>query len=113
MSFLSPLMLVGLVGILIPPLLHLLMRRKPRRVPFPALEFILSSHKKTSRRFKLHQFVLMLVRCLFLAMLAMAIARPILDTAHDGHTDFGGDGGTLVVVIDNSYSMGYMLGKTS
>jgi len=109
MNFLSPLMLIGLAAMLIPPLLHLLMRRKPKRIRFPALEFISSSHKKTSRRFRIHQFALMLVRSLFLGMLAMAIARPILNSSQESTEDFGDDGATMVIVLDNSYSMGYLL----
>lgn len=109
MSFLSPLLLVGLLAAAIPPLLHLMLRRKAVRVRFPALEFILRSNRKTARRFRIKQLMLMLVRSLLLALLAFAVARPFLRRADDPASVAADAGGTTVVVLDASYAMGYLL----
>ncbi|MEE2757108.1 MAG: BatA domain-containing protein [Myxococcota bacterium] len=112
MTFLSPWLLAGLAGILIPPIIHLLLRRKPKRVIFPTLHFILTSHKKTSRRFRLRQILLMLTRCLLLGLLAFAIARPLMVSEDQSGMD-AVDGGTIFIVLDTSYPMQYRLDDES
>ena len=109
MSFLSPLLLLGLFGALIPPIIHLLLRRKPKRVRFSSLEFILRSHRKTARNFRLRQIALMLVRCLFVFFLVTALARPIFTSEADQAGISSIDGGNVILVLDGSYPMGYML----
>lgn len=114
MSFLGPALLIGLLAALIPPIIHLLFRRKPKVVRFPALEFIRRSHKKTMRRFRLKQLLLMLVRSLLLALLAFAVARPFLrGTAESTAALDGAQGGTLVFVVDASWPLGYQVGGES
>ena len=79
MNFLSPALLVGLLAAAIPPILHLIFRRKAVRVRFPSLELIRRSNRKTARRHKLQQWLLMLTRSLLLAAVAFAMARPYLE----------------------------------
>lgn len=113
MSFLSPALLIGLLAALIPPIIHLIFRRKPRQVRFPALEFIRRSNKKTMRRFRMKQVLLMVVRSLLLGLLAFAVARPFLRSdAAPAEAIEGATRGTLVFVIDASYPMGYRVGDT-
>ena len=78
MNFLSPALLLGLLGMAIPPILHLLLRRQPKVVRFPALEFVMRAHKKTSRSFRIRQLLLMTIRSLLLGVVAFSLARPIL-----------------------------------
>ncbi|MGK0357745.1 MAG: hypothetical protein ACI9U2_000022 [Bradymonadia bacterium] len=113
MNFLSPALLVGLLAAAIPPIIHLIFRRKPKRVRFPALEFIRRSNKKTMRRFRMRQILLMLVRSVLLGLLAFSLARPFLrsDAAPAAAID-GATRGTLVFVVDASYPMAYQLGDT-
>lgn len=113
MSFLSPALLIGLLAALIPPIIHLLFRRKPKEVRFPALEFIRRANKKTMRRFRMKQIMLMVVRSLLLGLLAFAVAQPFLrsDAAPAAAIE-GATRGTLVFVVDASYPMGYQLGDT-
>lgn len=107
MSFLSPALLIGLLAALIPPIIHLILRRQAVVVRFPALEFIRRSNKKTARRFRVKQLLLMLVRSLLLALLAFALARPFL-ARDDAPAALAGDGGgATVVVIDAGYPMRY------
>ncbi|MFN3202984.1 MAG: BatA domain-containing protein [Bradymonadia bacterium] len=109
MNFLSPLLLIGLAAALIPPIIHLIHKRKPKQVYFPALEFIRQSQKKTSRRFRIKQLLLMLVRSLLLALLAFALARPYFSRDNDALSATGQGGGSTVIVVDASYPMGYLL----
>ena len=108
MTFLSPALLIGLIATVLPPIIHLLLRRKPKRVIFPSLEFILKSHRKTARRFKIRQLLLMLSRCALLGLLAFSLARPLL-TSDATKAVNAIEGGTVVIVVDDSFPMHYEL----
>ncbi|MCB9546316.1 MAG: BatA domain-containing protein [Myxococcales bacterium] len=114
MSFLAPALLIGLLAAAIPPIIHLIFRRKPKVVRFPALEFIRRSQKKTMRRFRMKQILLMLVRSLLMALVAFAVARPFLRGAAEPTAALeGAQGGTVVFVVDASWPMAYRLGDES
>ena len=109
MSFYGPALLVGLLAAAIPPILHLLHRRKVRVVRFPALEFILRANRKTARRFRIKQLMLMAVRSLLLALLAFAVARPYLRHVEDAAGAGVSGDGTTVFVLDATWPMGYVI----
>ena len=71
--FLYPLFLLGLFAASLPMLIHLLNRRKLKRIRFPAVRFILLSQKRISRSYRLRHWILLALRTLavvFLALLA-------------------------------------------
>ena len=78
MTFLNWSMLFGLVALAIPILIHLLNRSKPRVMEWAAMQFLLASLTYRSRRILLEELVLLVLRCLTLACLALALARPFL-----------------------------------
>lgn len=109
MSFLSPALLFGLLAAAIPPLIHLILRRRAVVVRFPALEFIRRSNRKTARRFRVKQILLMAVRSVLLGLLAFALARPLL-THDDAPVAMSGEpDGATVVVVDAGYPMRWRL----
>lgn len=101
MNFLNPLVLFGLGAAAIPILIHLFTRRRPREVPFSSLEFLSEVHQSEIRRLKLKQWLLLLLRTLAIAALALAMARPVLK----GGTGAGA-ASSLVALVDVSGSMG-------
>lgn len=62
--------------IAVPIILHLVMRRKPTRLEFPALRFIQRRADANRRRLKLRHLILLLLRAAIIALLAFALARP-------------------------------------
>jgi hypothetical protein len=103
MSFLNPLFLFGLAAAAIPILIHLFTRRRPRETPFPSLEFLSEVNRSEIRRLRLRQWLLLLLRTLAVAALALAISRPAL------RGNFGmarGAATTVVALVDQSGSMG-------
>ena len=64
MSFLAPLMLLGLGALIVPIVIHLIGRARARIVPFAALEFLLATKRRTARRLQLRERLLLLVRAL-------------------------------------------------
>ncbi len=109
MNFLSPMLLLGLLAVAIPPILHLIQRRKPKHVRFPAIELIRRSQRKTAHRFRAKQLLLLLLRCAFLALLALALARPIIREKEAQLVETQDVLSNTVWVLDASYPMAYRL----
>ncbi|MEM0982387.1 MAG: BatA domain-containing protein [Planctomycetota bacterium] len=99
MSFLNPILLgAGLAAVAIPILIHILMRRRRKPMKFAAMRFLIEAYKKQRRRMQLEQLILLALRCLLIALAALAIGRPLL-----GEGALGGAGPrTVVLVLDNS-----------
>ena len=110
-SFLNPAMLLGLAAIAAPILLHLLNRQRYRVVPWGAMMFLRQSLAKATRRLRFQHWLLMLVRIFILALLALALARPLVKTAFTAY--LGHARTDLVMVLDNSFSTAYADGETS
>lgn len=103
MNFLNPLFLFGLGAAAIPILIHLFTRRRPREVRFPSLEFLAEVHQSEIRRLKLKQWLLLLLRTLAVAALALAMSRPVTK----GHVGArAGAASSVVALVDVSGSMG-------
>lgn len=81
MSLINPALLYGLGLAVIPVVLHLMLRAKPKRLPFPALRLIQARRTPTVRRLRLRHLWLLLLRILVIALLVLAIARPSLPAA--------------------------------
>ena len=78
MNFSDPVMLLGLLAAGIPVLLHLLNRVRSPIVRFPTLRFLRVTAQKTSRKRQVQQFILLLLRMAVFAMIAMAVAGPLV-----------------------------------
>jgi len=99
LSFLHPsLLLAGLASVAIPILIHLLMRRRRKPMPWAAMRFVQEAFKKLRRRLLIQQWLLLAARCLLVCLIALAVGRPVWDAA-----SVGGSGHKLVVLlIDDS-----------
>jgi hypothetical protein len=107
LSFLVPAFLVGLAALAIPVLIHLTRRQSRESIEFPSLMFIQRvPHKLTSRR-KIRNWPLFLMRCLAIALITMAFARPFVQRKSASATPTLGGSKELVILLDRSYSMGY------
>jgi hypothetical protein len=105
MTFLHPAILGGLFAIALPLLIHLLGKPRLRQIQWAASRFLLKSLQKNRRRVQLEDILLLLLRCLLVAVLVLIFARPAFLT--DG-TDLATSGGasTAIILLDNSESMG-------
>jgi hypothetical protein len=98
MNWLSPNFLLAGAAIALPLALHLLRRRVTRTVPFPALRFLKTNHPR-DRRQNFYRRLVLALRCLVLALLAAAFARPFFGQPASSSAR------AIVVVIDNSFSL--------
>ena len=99
MSVLNPLLLgLGLAAIAAPILIHILMRRRRKPVPWAAMRFLLEAYRKQRRRMQLEQILLLALRCMLIGLVAIALARPILA----GTPADAAGGRSLMILLDNS-----------
>lgn len=106
-AFLSPAFAVaGLALALLPIIIHILNRRRFRTVDWAAMDFLLRAMRTNRKRLRFEQWMLLATRCLVLALLGFALARP-LSCAETSMAAVGQKTGLHVFVIDNSYSMAY------
>ena len=76
MTFINLSLLAGTALVALPVVLHLLMRRKPRLLEFPALRFVRLRHDANRRQLRLRHLLLLLLRMAIIALVAWALARP-------------------------------------
>src|SRR5438477_1452033 len=72
-------MLVGLVALIIPPIIHLLNRRRYDVVDWGAMQFLQVS-ETTRRRLLIEELLLMLLRMGLIGLAVLALAAPYLIT---------------------------------
>jgi hypothetical protein len=102
--FLNPMMLLGLAGVTLPVVAHLLSRRKYDVVNWGAMQF-LDPSRKTRRKMKLEELLLLLVRMAAIGLIAAAASRPWISSGFlMGYNSAGSR--DVVLVIDGSNSMG-------
>ncbi len=97
MTFLNPLLAtLGLAAIAIPIIIHFFMRRRRKPVMWGAMRFLIEAYKRQRRRLMFEQWLLLLVRCALIALLALAIGRMFLG---GGESEIGAR--TLYIAIDS------------
>src|SRR5438445_13486330 len=73
--FFNALMLIGLIAVAIPPIVHLLNRRRFDVVDWAAMQFLQLS-ERTRKKIFLEQFLLMLLRMGLILFLVLGVASP-------------------------------------
>ena len=79
LTFLAPLFLLGLLAVAVPIIVHLVNRERRNAIAFPSLMFLRRVPFRSVRRQRIRHWPLFALRCLALALLALAFARPFLD----------------------------------
>jgi hypothetical protein len=81
MTFVNLSLLAGTALVALPIILHLIMRRRPTLLEFPALRFLQKRHDVNQRRLQLRHLLLLLLRAGAIGLLAFALARPSVKLA--------------------------------
>ncbi len=102
LGFLNSFILPALAAAALPILIHLFNKRKTKTVPFSSVRFLKMLESKRIRQLRIYEYLLILIRTLFIIALVLAFARPSLKSSI-GSTDDADV--TAVIVLDDSYSM--------
>ncbi len=98
LTALHPLLLWGLAAVAVPILIHLLLRSRPKPRPWGAMRWLMLAAQAASRRWKLTNLLLLLLRCLAVVLACLAVSRIAIPAL--------GGGQHLVVAIDLTAGMG-------
>lgn len=104
LGFVAGALLAGLALATLPLLIHLISKRRARNVRFAAIEFVLRSKRRTARSLRLRQLLLLLLRTLLVAAVALAVAGPLLEEPEERATEVAAPL-VVVLVLDESASM--------
>jgi hypothetical protein len=104
MSFLAPLFLLGGLAIALPILFHLIRQTTRDRTVFSSLLFLSPTPPRLTRRSRLENILLLILRCSVLALLAFGFARPFFTKPTAASPSATGPQ-RLLVLIDTSASM--------
>jgi hypothetical protein len=88
---------------LVPLIIHLINRRRFRRVPWAAMKFLLAANRQSIRRMRLEQLLLLLLRIAVVVLLGLAVARPYASAS--ALLGMGTSRVHHVLLLDNSRSM--------
>src|SRR3954469_7015164 len=105
MNFLAPALPPRLAAIPVPVSIHMIHRERKIPIEFPSLMFIQRIPYRSVRRQKIRHLLLLLLRCIALAAIVAAFARPFFQKRQQLITGTGAK--ELVVLLDRSSSMGY------
>ncbi|MEZ4699329.1 MAG: VWA domain-containing protein [Rhodothermales bacterium] len=106
MSVINAIFLFGLAAALLPILFHLVRRVRAKQVRFSSLMFLKMTPKEVVRRRRIKDWLLMAIRTVMLALLALVFARPFIP---EERIPFfaSQEARSTVVLIDQSFSMQY------
>jgi len=98
----SGMAIAGVLAVAIPIIIHLLARQRRKPIEWAAMRFLIEAFRKHKRRLQVEQLLLLAVRCLIVALLGFALARPILENA--GLIAAGGSRAVYLVIDDGMIS---------
>lgn len=98
MAFVNFSLIFGGVAVAIPIVLHLVMRQRPKQLVFPAVRFLQQRRDANRRKIQLRHWLLLALRCLAIALLAAALARPSVHSMMLGNWIIIGILGTLSLI---------------
>ena len=110
--FVTPsLFIAGLIAISAPIIIHLLNRRRFKKIDWAAMDFLLEAQRLNRRRVKLEELILLILRCLALVLIGLLLARPSLNVNLSGVLN--AEQTERIIVLDDSLSMGSgVIGET-
>jgi len=100
MTFANPaLLLAGLLCVGVPILIHILMRRRRKPVSWGAMDWLMQAYRQQRRRMRFEQLLLLALRCLLIALVGVALGKPLLGSRGGANT---ARPKTLAIVLDTS-----------
>src|SRR6516164_3232864 len=109
-TLLSPILIWGTLLGAIPIIIHLLNRRRFRRVEWAPMKYLKLTIQRNRRRIQIEQLLLLLLRIALPVLLFLFLARPVLNPTGLERWVVGGGRSSEIVLVDDSMGMGYASG---
>src|SRR6478736_9706545 len=106
-TLLNPLLMWGTLLGVIPLIIHLLNRRRFRRVEWAPMHYLKLTIQRNRRRIQIEQLLLLLLRIALPVLLFLLLARPLVNPTGLEKWLVGSGRISHVLLIDDSLSMGY------
>lgn len=107
LSFLNSGLLLFTAATVLPLLIWLLAKKKPKQVVFPSLRFIKAGQEEEKKRTRLKNILLLIIRMLIILLVTLAATRPLLRSSRlkpsSSHPPTA-----IAILVDTSYSMDYV-----
>jgi hypothetical protein len=98
----------------LPVVIHLLSRQRPKLIRFTGVRFIQLSQRRSFRRTQFKHLLLLLLRMGLIALFALLIARPVLTHGAAAGAAPGAEGTpAAAIILDDSLSMNYRVGDAT
>lgn len=93
----------ALAAAAIPVVIHLIHRHRYRRVPWAAMTFLLAATRRSAKRMRFEQFLLMAARIGLIVLFGLAVARPFVPSGD--WIPWQSSPVHRIILLDNSLSM--------
>ncbi len=113
MGFISAALLGGTALIAVPIIIHLLSKRQQKLRDWAAMSFLLEAHAQNRRRVRLEDLLLLLLRCLIVALIALLVSRPFWEPKGGAALLDQGMPSEWILLLDDSPSMAAQDGNSS
>jgi hypothetical protein len=110
LTLLQPAFLLAGLAAGVPILIHLINRHRALVHRFPALRFLLMADRRTARKFRLYQLLLLALRVLAILLLALLLSQPRWG-GEEASAALALPPQATVLLLDNSLSMQYRDGQ--
>ena len=110
LTLLQPAFLLAGLAAAVPILIHLINRHRALVHRFPALRFLLMADRRTARKFRLYQLLLLALRVLAILLLALLLSQPHWG-GEEANAALALPPQATVLLLDNSLSMQYRDGQ--
>jgi len=101
-----------LAATILPLIIWLLAKKKPKQVVFPTIRFIKTSQEQEKKKTRFKNILLLIIRMLIILLVTLAATRPLLSSPHlkpsTNHPPTA-----LAILLDTSYSMNYFYDSRS
>ncbi len=105
MNFLAPAYLVALAAVAVPVLIHIFARRRVPEMPWSSIRFLRPADRRSMVRINVRRLLLLALRVAGVALVALALARPVVRGSLASLFPAGGSRAACIL-LDRSYSMG-------
>ncbi len=102
-GYFNPLFLYGLAAVSLPIIIHLLLKKRRKRLLFSTLRFLKIATRENARRNRIKQWLLLMLRMAIVGLIIFAFARPFF--RRQALAGIGPGAKEVVFLVDRSFSM--------